>query len=135
MWYWACVYDCTIHCGIYRINYTCPEDCRGRGNCSEEGRCECVEGWTGESCEVPTCPNDCFNNGQCTSNGCQCPQDFTGQFAFLHILASVHLHNMWETIRPHITHHRSVTSDLCRCGLFYPCVPPSLEICGLYHHW
>lgn len=74
--YWVCVYESTVYCA--RVNYTCPEDCMGRGNCSEEGTCECVEGWRGEWCQVPACPNNCFNNGQCTSDGCQCQDEFTG---------------------------------------------------------
>lgn len=48
------------------------------------------------------------------------------------LLVSVRPH---DTIGPHITHHHSVTSDLCRCGLFYPCVQSPLENSGLYHHW
>ena len=64
---------------VYRVNYMCPEDCLGRGNCSEDGRCECVEGWRGQWCQVPACPNKCFDNGVCSGDGCQCEDDFTGQ--------------------------------------------------------
>ena len=61
------------------MNYTCPEGCLGRGNCSDEGRCECGEGWRGEWCQVPTCPNDCFGNGVCAGDYCQCNSQYTGQ--------------------------------------------------------
>ena len=34
----------------------CYEDCNGKGLCSV-GRCTCINGWHGESCNIKNCPN------------------------------------------------------------------------------
>ena len=54
----------------------------GRGNCSEEGVCECEKGWSGEQCQLPVCPNDCFTStgqGDCVDGVCLCVPEYTGE--------------------------------------------------------
>ena len=54
-------------------------DCNSRGICNE-GRCYCVDGFIGNSCEYKTCSNNCNNNGICGNDGkCICHEGFTGK--------------------------------------------------------
>lgn len=72
----------------------CPSvDCSGHGQCqSQEGKCKCEEGWSGDKCEHNTCPgpddqkypaeshNACYGRGICnTEDGtCECQAPFMG---------------------------------------------------------
>lgn len=59
--------------------------CGSNGNCNPNtGICECLNGYTGENCEIP--PNgrnlcegiDCGRNGNCVDGRCQCRNGYTG---------------------------------------------------------
>mmetsp|Transcript_23961 Transcript_23961/g.32104 ORF Transcript_23961/g.32104 Transcript_23961/m.32104 type:complete len:321 (-) Transcript_23961:106-1068(-) len=42
--------------------------CSARGTCNtEDGKCECEEGYTGHACQRTTCPQNCNGNGQCVT--------------------------------------------------------------------
>jgi len=48
--------------------------CSGRGAC-DNGVCQCIPGYIGDTCTITACPNDCFNelgNGYCTGTYCEC---------------------------------------------------------------
>lgn len=53
----------------------CPNDCSYRGICSD-GRCRCLEGWSGESCEISECER-CIH-GNCVQGFCVCLDGFEG---------------------------------------------------------
>ena len=58
----------------------CHVDCGTHGDCSVENRhrCQCHEGWTGDTCTKKLCPAFCQ---QCDDDGlCLCPNGFTGRF-------------------------------------------------------
>ena len=65
---------------IVRVDYTCPGNCSGRGECRDDGICLCDIGWFGELCDLPVCPNNCSSNGKCdeTSSICYCSPGYTG---------------------------------------------------------
>lgn len=53
----------------------CPEECSNRGNCVN-GKCFCIEGWSGEICEIGQC-GKCVN-GNCSAGFCKCLPGFEG---------------------------------------------------------
>lgn len=58
----------------------CNIDCGNHGKCSMNNRdkCQCDDGWTGETCTKRLCPELCK---QCDDNGtCLCPHGYTGRY-------------------------------------------------------
>lgn len=49
------------------------------------GECKCLDGWSGDKCNIKTCPNDCSGNGACILSSdslmasCNCDDGFTGE--------------------------------------------------------
>ncbi|XP_076830982.1 attractin [Brachyhypopomus gauderio] len=79
----------------YRVN-ACPNDCSGRGVCRPSGervRCECVDGWTGEACDVPYCSRNCSgpSHGSCQpgTDRCVCNPDWQGPDCSVSVPANV----------------------------------------------
>ena len=81
--------------GGFEVMYTCgepdpclfpaPVDCGRRGVCSA-GECLCLDGYTGEDCDIepdqcvyPTVL-ECGNHGHCTAGRCICDPGFEGAF-------------------------------------------------------
>ncbi|CAM9215047.1 unnamed protein product [Choristocarpus tenellus] len=61
-----------------------PNPCSEYGTCNEDGTCTCVEGYTGETCEVvdvDLCsPNPCSEYGICNADGtCTCLEGYYGE--------------------------------------------------------
>ena len=65
----------------------CPNDCSGNGYC-RNGKCECMQGFTGSDCRVGSCPGKCGatkkSHGKCDTLGehffeCTCEPGFTGK--------------------------------------------------------
>lgn len=57
--------------------------CQNGGTCNQEdGRCNCVPGWTGQQCEYEACNVImCRNGGLCVHPGsCSCPPPYVGDF-------------------------------------------------------
>ena len=62
--------------------------CKNSGTCYDllnDYRCECIPGWEGKNCEIPTNECDslpCQNGGTCVdldnAYRCECPQGFSG---------------------------------------------------------
>ena len=53
----------------------------GNGNCTTNGTCDCLPGWKGSNCGLPSClaVDDCSGNGRCFApNLCVCDVGFTG---------------------------------------------------------
>ena len=60
------------------FNIQCPDNCNNNGVCTE-GRCSCLEGYSGETCSKQICKNNCNNNGICLDSGkCECKEGFFG---------------------------------------------------------
>lgn len=73
-------------------DYSCPKDgngltCGGKGRCCDK-KCDCMDGWTGESCECPldesTCVSPinskiCSGHGSCSCGRCQCKRSQAGE--------------------------------------------------------
>lgn len=59
----------------------CPSQCHGKGICLRGGRCACVPGYLGASCErsVPmNCIAGCHGRGECEFGFCRCRPPFYG---------------------------------------------------------
>jgi len=57
-----------------------PGGCANGGTCIGPNRCQCVNGWSGESCSYFSCPSGfCQNGGTCAGpNQCSCINGYTG---------------------------------------------------------
>ncbi|CAD5115137.1 unnamed protein product [Dimorphilus gyrociliatus] len=53
----------------------CKNQCYNRGVCQEKG-CICIDGWSGEYCEIGVC-GECIN-GNCSGGFCSCFKGFEG---------------------------------------------------------
>lgn len=51
----------TCTSALYR-NSVCPNRCSSRGNCTEDGICNCKPGYFGVDCSLTPCPNNCGQN-------------------------------------------------------------------------
>lgn len=63
----------------------CPDACGAHGECENDARCVCKDGFTGKGCEVaPGCPSACSDQGVCkkipghTGSRCACKPGFAG---------------------------------------------------------
>jgi hypothetical protein len=63
----------------------CPDNCGAHGNCVDEARCVCKNGFSGRGCTVaPGCPDGCSDHGVCEpvpgmkGSKCKCNQGFAG---------------------------------------------------------
>lgn len=74
----------------------CPFNCHSQGNC-ELGTCKCLEGFTGESCELSVCPNECSEHGTCVDGRCQCHEGYAGYDCRLHLGGAT---SAWITVAP-----------------------------------
>ena len=65
---------------IIRVDYACPINCSGHGECLDNGTCQCDTGWFGDLCDLPVCPNNCSSNGECDKDSltCSCLPGYTG---------------------------------------------------------
>lgn len=64
--------------GLY-CEKRCPNGCSGKGKCMITGKCGCVTGWTGASCNVKACPEQCSGHGLCQNSGtCKCEAGYAG---------------------------------------------------------
>ena len=78
-----CVLDVTVG-GVefaedetYKVEQ-CPNRCNGKGKCVGFDKCECIEGWSGNSCEISSCVKNCGDNGQCVLGFCECNDGWDG---------------------------------------------------------
>jgi hypothetical protein len=67
-------YKIRVICDKNYYNSTCTVLCKprddqfGHYNCNSKGQKECLEGWSGETCDKPICPEGCVH-GTCKSPG------------------------------------------------------------------
>ena len=86
--------DAAYNMSGFNISYRtggCEKNCSGNGVCVQN-KCNCMNGYTGKSCQTVICPNNCSNKGNCVNNRCQCNQGFTGSDCSL----SAH-YGVWNT--------------------------------------
>jgi len=65
-----------------------PTVCSNHGSCIGQDQCNCVDGFTGDNCNIPLCngvmANDtsvCSSHGECmTKDVCECQDGYQGQF-------------------------------------------------------
>mmetsp|Transcript_93140 Transcript_93140/g.267984 ORF Transcript_93140/g.267984 Transcript_93140/m.267984 type:complete len:1359 (-) Transcript_93140:17-4093(-) len=57
--------------------HDCPRGCGGRGEC-RGGRCACLDGWSGDECDVSPCLANCSQRGMCFRGRCVCGAGFYG---------------------------------------------------------
>ncbi|EGC32669.1 hypothetical protein DICPUDRAFT_38006, partial [Dictyostelium purpureum] len=80
-------YDCSVDDSIYCKDPTCNNN----GICDKsKGKCNCNDGYSGDSCETPICSSSCSNHGSyptCSNHGvcdrskgiCSCNNGFGGE--------------------------------------------------------
>ena len=59
----------------------CPDRCHGKGVCLARGRCACIPGYSGASCDRSIrwhCVSDCLGRGTCEMGFCQCRTPYYG---------------------------------------------------------
>lgn len=67
-------YKIRVICDKNYFNSTCTVLCKPRNDqfghysCNSKGQKECLEGWSGETCDKPLCPEGCVH-GSCKSPG------------------------------------------------------------------
>jgi hypothetical protein len=71
-----------VSCESPLVAGTCPDTC-GAGNCTGSPlfACDCLDGYSGLSCQLLSCPNDCNGNGVCVDGSppfCSCSAQFSG---------------------------------------------------------
>lgn len=67
----------------------CAAGCSGRGFCdSRTGRCTCLLGWGGPTCQASLCPGACRGNGDCVGGACLCRPGHTGDDCGVRLNAS-----------------------------------------------
>jgi hypothetical protein len=63
------------------VKGACPKMCSGHGECHEDGKCDCVEGFRGDDAcsKDKPCPQGCSGHGKCQTNGtCICSPAYVG---------------------------------------------------------
>lgn len=62
------------------VNACCPNPCGAHGQCSGNGVCTCLNGWSGPKCTVNPCKADsCSGHGSCSGNQvCTCIEGWGG---------------------------------------------------------
>lgn len=56
----------------------CSDECSGHGRCAG-GQCECIDGWSGDNCDIAACPGNCNARGTCLMGTCACNSMFFGE--------------------------------------------------------
>ncbi|EGR32384.1 kelch motif family protein, putative [Ichthyophthirius multifiliis] len=71
---------------VMNISDVCPKKCHNKGIC-RNNRCQCEEGYFGESCEIQLlCERNCSNRGICGSDGrCKCFPGFSGKVCEIYV--------------------------------------------------
>lgn len=71
----------------------CSLECGPHGRC-RQGKCECVEGWTGEKCDSLPCDARCSEHGQCKNGTCVCFQGWNGLHCTLRKYSRINFENL-----------------------------------------
>ncbi len=64
---------------VAKLHSQCPQQCNRKGVCLLQ-YCECLDGWSGDSCMVEAplppgaCPRNCSSHGTCRSGTCLCEE-------------------------------------------------------------
>ncbi|PFX25774.1 Tenascin-X [Stylophora pistillata] len=55
----------------------CPDQCSGKGRCVNS-TCQCMIGWSGESCQLGNCSDCNMEHGRCVKGFCECDDGWEG---------------------------------------------------------
>jgi len=69
-------------CQINATKACAKQPCQNGGYCMYDqnfnGKCVCLPGWKGQTCETATCKEECKNGGTCSGTTCKCLKGWTG---------------------------------------------------------
>ena len=122
-----CVFNCSLNCGV-------------NGECvvtEFNEQCNCLDGWTGSSCNTPICNPSCVN-GVCNTPGvCTCNTGWTGNLCDIPTCSPECVYG--SCTAPYtctcITGYQGSTclQPICTCGLHGTCVAP--DVCKCEDGW
>ena len=91
----------------FLVQAGCPSACSGRGSCSG-GECQCLHGWSGDTCTIANCTDGCPDHSTCSPQGiCVCDEGWLGTRCDRAAVCSG-VHNCSG-------HGRCVGDDVCQC--------------------
>lgn len=78
--------ECFCECPVGFFGPNCESEepcellvCQNGGSC-EDGKCNCLDNYTGDNCEINLCKDvNCLNGGFCDKGTCNCPDGFEGE--------------------------------------------------------
>ncbi|XP_068732633.1 uncharacterized protein [Montipora capricornis] len=78
----SCVYDVSVTndtslTAQETFQEDCPGQCSGKGRCVNS-TCQCMTGWSGESCQMGDCSNCSTEHGTCIKGFCECDDGWEG---------------------------------------------------------
>ncbi|XP_078343101.1 uncharacterized protein LOC144628871 isoform X1 [Oculina patagonica] len=78
----SCIYDVAVTNDTSlsdqeTLKQDCPNQCSGKGRCVN-ATCQCMIGWSGDSCEVGNCTDCSAEHGKCVKGFCECEDGWEG---------------------------------------------------------
>ncbi|KAJ7370756.1 hypothetical protein OS493_030186 [Desmophyllum pertusum] len=67
----------TASCHTFCFLEDCPDQCSGKGKCVNS-TCQCMTGWSGDSCQLGNCTDCSAKHGACVKGFCKCEDGWEG---------------------------------------------------------
>ncbi|KAJ7370752.1 hypothetical protein OS493_030182, partial [Desmophyllum pertusum] len=78
----SCIYDVAVTndtsmTAQENLQQDCPDQCSGKGKCVNS-TCQCMTGWSGDSCQLGNCTDCSAKHGTCVKGFCKCEDGWEG---------------------------------------------------------